>query len=154
MQGEPGPLLRLVRNQRIAFLLVGGFNTAVGFSLFVFFDFTVGRWVDENINRIAGSLVTLACAHVVAVLIAFVMYRRFVFRVRGHIGRDLLRFQAVYLVSTGINAIVLPILVQLGVDRILAQLMILVVTVLVSYFGHKYFSFRRSKTDSPAEYLP
>jgi len=151
MQGQPGPLLRMVRDQRVAFLLIGAFNTGVGFLLFVFFDFTVGRAVDESVNRIAGSLATLACAHVVAVLIAFVMYRRFVFIVRGHVWRDLIRFQAVYLISTGVNAVVLPILVELGFDRILAQLMILVVTVIISYVGHKYFSFRRSAKDRALE---
>jgi putative flippase GtrA len=147
MTGERGLLFRLVRDQRIAFLLVGGFNTAVGFGLFVLFDLTVGHLVDGLAGRVAGSLATLACAHVVAVLVAFVMYRRFVFRVTGHVWRDLLRFQAVYLVSTGINAVVMPILVQLGVDRILAQLLFLVVSVVVSYFGHKNFSFRRSAKD-------
>jgi len=34
-QSPPGPLLRLIRDQRIAFLLVGGVNTVVGFALFV-----------------------------------------------------------------------------------------------------------------------
>ena len=147
MTGERGLLFRLVRDQRIAFLLVGGFNTAVGFGLFVLFDLTVGHLVDGLAGRVAGSLATLACAHVVAVLVAFVMYRRFVFRVTGHVWRDLLRFQAVYLVSTGINAVVMPILVQLGVDRILAQLLFLIVSVAISYFGHKNFSFRRSAKD-------
>ena len=151
MVGEPGLLFSLVRDQRVAFLLVGGFNTAVGFGLFVVFDLTVGRAVDASINRVVGSLVTLACSHVIAVLVAFVMYRRFVFRVRRHVWRDLLRFQAVYLVSTGINAIVLPILVQFGVHRILAQLMILGVTVTISYLGHKNFSFRRSGREREQE---
>jgi len=154
MKGEPGLLFRLVRDQRVAFLLVGGFNTAVGFGLFVVFDLTVGHFVDSVSNRVFGSLATLACAHIVAVLVAFVMYRRFVFRVKGHVWRDLLRFQAVYLVSTGINAVVLPILVQLGMNRILAQLLFLVVTVLISYFGHKNFSFRRSEKDNANETLP
>lgn len=154
MRGEPGPLLRVVRDQRVAFLLVGGFNTGVGFLLFVLFDFVVGRPVDVLAGRIVGSLATLACAHVVAVLVAFVMYRRFVFRVRGHVWRDLVRFQAVYLVSTGFNALVLPVLVSLGLHRILAQLMILVITVAISWFGHKYFSFRRSTENQPHERLP
>ena len=154
MTGEPGLLLRVVRDQRVAFLLVGGFNTAAGFVLFVIFDLTVGQLVDAASNRVLGSLATLACAHVVAVLIAFVMYRRFVFRVRGHVWRDLLRFQAVYLVSTGINALVMPLLVQLGMDRILAQLLFLVVSVAISYFGHKNFSFRRSEKDHAREFIP
>ncbi|PWB96354.1 GtrA family protein [Salinibacterium hongtaonis] len=143
MTGAPGPLLRLVRDRRIAFLLVGGANTAIGFAFFVFFDLTVGAYVDENVNRVAGSLATLACAHVLSVLCAFVLYRRFVFRVTGHVWRDLARFEMVYLVSIGINAVVLPVLVQFGIERILAQAMILVVTTLISYFGHQHFSFRR-----------
>lgn len=144
VSGEPGPLLRLVRDQRIAFLLVGVTNTAVGFALFVIFELTVGRFVDGAVNRVAGSLATLACAHVVSVLFAFVMYRRFVFRVRGHVLRDLARFETVYLVSISINAVVLPVLVELGAHRILAQASILLVTTLISYFGHRHFSFRRS----------
>lgn len=155
MQGERGPLFRLIRDQRVAFLLVGGFNTGIGFLLFVAFDLTVGRLVDGLAGRVVGSLATLGCAHVVAVLVAFVMYRTFVFRVRGHVWRDLLRFQAVYLLSTGINAVVLPIFVHLGFNRILVQLAFLAVSVCISYFGHKHFSFRRSaKDDARHEALP
>lgn len=150
MQGEPGPLLRLVRDQRVAFLLVGGANTVIGFAFFVIFEFTVGRFVDEAVNRVAGSLATLACAHVLSVLCAFVLYRRFVFRVRGHVWRDLARFETVYLVSITINAVVLPIMVELGVHRIAAQATILVVTTLISYFGHRHFSFRRPADIPPA----
>ena len=139
----PGPLLRLIRDQRVAFLLVGAANTGIGFVFFIVFDLTVGAYVDEAVNRVVGSLATLACAHVLSVLCAFVLHRRFVFRVRGHVWRDLARFEAVYLVAITINAVILPILVELGLQRILAQLSILLVTTLISYFGHKNFSFRR-----------
>jgi putative flippase GtrA len=146
---KPGLLLRLVKDQRVAFLLVGGFNTGFGFVLFVAFDLTVGQWLDTEVNETIGSLGTLFCAHVIGVLIAFVLYRRFVFVVHGHVWRDLARFWSVYLVSIGINAVVLPILVNIGWNRILAQLSILVVTVAISYVGHKRFSFKR--TDSEVE---
>ena len=151
MNGPDGPLLRLIRDHRVAFLIVGATNTAFGFLVFVFFDLTVGRAVDEWVNVVVGSLVTLLCAHVISVLFAFVLYRRFVFRVRGHVWRDLARFESVYLVSIAINAVVLPIMVQFGVDRILAQFSILLVTTLISYFGHRYFSFRRPEREIEAE---
>lgn len=144
---RPGLLLRLVKDQRVAFLLVGGFNTAFGFVLFVAFDLTVGQWLDSAVNETIGSLGTLFCAHVIGVLIAFVLYRRFVFVVHGHVLRDLARFWSVYLVSISINAVVLPVLVNIGWNRILAQLSILVVTVAISYFGHKRFSFRRTEKE-------
>ncbi|WP_382307497.1 GtrA family protein [Herbiconiux sp. UC225_62] len=140
---RPGLILRLIKDQRVAFLLVGATNTGVGFLFFIFFDLTVGNWLDTAVNETIGSLATLACAHVLGVLFAFVMYRRFVFRVRGHVWRDLARFESVYLVAIAINAVILPILVGFGWNRILAQFSILVITTLISWFGHKGFSFRR-----------
>lgn len=137
MQGEPGLLFRLVRDQRIAFLLVGGLNTAIGMGWFVVFQWLVGERL--------GYLVALVCAHVAAVLCAFVLYRRFVFRVRGHVWRDLARFELVNLTSLAINFVTLPFTVEvLGVAPIPAQLLVTVVTMLVSFVGHKGFSFRRS----------
>ena len=76
------------------------------------------------------------------------MYKRQVFRVRGHVLRDLVRFESVYLTAVGINAVALPVLVELGVHRIPAQAIVLLPTMLLSYFGHRYFSFRRSAADA------
>lgn len=145
-QSRPGLLLRIVKDQRVAFLLVGGFNTALGFVIFILADITVGRWVDDAVNTVVGSLVTLAIAHVIGVAVAFILYRRFVFIVHGHVLRDLARFESVYLVSLAINAVALPALVELGWNRIIAQGLILVVTTAISYLGHRYFSFRRPAT--------
>jgi len=142
--GEPGLLLRLVQDQRVAFLLVGSVNTAVGFGLFVAFDLTIGRAVDARFNEVAGSLVTLVCSHVIAVLIAFALYRKFVFKVTGHLLRDLARFETVYLTALGINAVLLPVLVGAGVGRILAQAGITLALTVLSYVGHRRFSFRRA----------
>ena len=147
----PGMLLRLIRDQRVAFLVVGGINTVVGFGAFVLFDLTVGRLLDSQANPIAGSLVTLACAHVVSVLFAFVMHRRFVFRVRGHVLRDLARFESIYLVALGVNAIALPLLVAAGLERIAAQAIIVVATTVLSYVGHRYFSFRRTEGEKASD---
>jgi hypothetical protein len=51
------------------------------------------------------------------------MHRRlvFVFRVWGHVLRDLVRFESVYLTALGINVVVLPVLVELGLQRIPAR---------------------------------
>lgn len=136
LKGEPGLLMRLFADYRVLFLVVGIVNTAVGFGWFVLFELTIGR--------IWGYMATLLFAHIFSVLCAFALYRYLVFRVRGHFFRDLLRFESVYLVSIGINAVLLPIGVSvLGIQPILAQAMIVLVTTLVSFFGHKYFSFRR-----------
>ncbi|GAA1946082.1 GtrA family protein [Microbacterium deminutum] len=138
MSGPDGPLLKLIKDRRVAFLMVGVVNTVVGFAWFALFDITIGRlW---------GYMVTLLFAHVASVLCAFVLYRRFVFRVRGHVWIDLARFESVYLVALGINAVLLPLLVEFAhLEPIVAQALIVIVTTLVSYFGHSRFSFRRRK---------
>ncbi|MDC7123250.1 GtrA family protein [Cellulomonas fimi] len=140
MQGEPGLLFRIVRDQRVAFLIVGGINTFLGTAWFVLFQSLLG-------DRLGSYtyLVSLLCAHVAAVLTAFVLYRRFVFRVRGHVWVDLARFELVNLSALGINALALPFVVEvIGLAPIPAQLAVTCVTALISYFGHRDFSFRRS----------
>lgn len=133
----PGPLLRLVRDQRIAFLLVGGFNTANGFVVFVLFHLLLG----DGLVRYMGALL---CSHVVAVLCAFVLHRRFVFRVRGHVWLDLARFEAVNLGALGVNAVLLPFFVEVvGTPVVWGQLLAGGITVVGSYAGHTLFSFRR-----------
>jgi hypothetical protein len=42
-------------------------------------------------------------------------------------------------------------MVELGLNRILAQVIIVASTTLLSYFGHRHFSFRRSAVDTQDE---
>lgn len=136
MEGERGPLLRLVRDQRIAFLGVGVANTIIGGFWFVFLELAVGH--------VVGYLVVLLAAHVASVVSAFILYRRVVFRVRRHVWRDLARFELVYVSALGVNLVLLPLLVEVaGLPVIPAQFLVVGVTAVMSFFGHKHFSFRR-----------
>jgi putative flippase GtrA len=146
-----GPLIRLVHDQRMAFVIVGGINTVVGFGIFIICSETVGHVVDHRFGKIAGSLAALGITHVLSVLFAYVMHRRFVFRVHGRVLRDLARFWSVYLTTGGINLVMLPLLVELGMHRIPAQGIIVGCTTMLSYFGHRHFSFRRSDADAQDE---
>jgi len=137
MSGPPGWLLQVVRDQRVAFLSIGAVNTGVGFLCFAGFLALLGQ---------QRYMATLVCAHIVSVLIAFVLYRYVVFRVRGHLLRDLWRFETVYLVALAVNLVLLPLLVQLvHLPVLLAQALILVVTALICWVGHMHFSFRRTE---------
>lgn len=147
MRGDLGPLFRLVKDQRVAFLIVGAINTVVGTGWFVLFELTIGPRTHY--------MVSLACAHVAAVLCAFVLYRRFVFRVRGHVMLDLARFELVNLASLGVNAVALPFLVEVvGLVAIPAQLVVTSATMLISFFGHRGFSFRRPHPPAPVGEQP
>jgi putative flippase GtrA len=142
-----GVILRMVRDQRVAFLIVGGLNTLIGLGWFLLFHYLVGG--------VVGYMGTLVAAHICAVLCAFVLHRRFVFRVRGQVWTDLARFEMVNLGALAANAVLLPFFVEIvGLQVVTAQVISTVISILTTYVGHRAFSFRRPapSTPSPAEH--
>jgi len=126
----------------VAFLIVGGFNTLDGFVLFVLFHMLLG-------NGFARYMLTLVLAQLLAMSVAFFLHRRFVFRVRGHVLLDALRYGLVNLGTFGLNAVLLPFFVEVvGLAVVPSQVLATVVVVVVSYLGHSLFSFRRPTTSS------
>jgi putative flippase GtrA len=135
-RGGLSRFLGLRHDQRVAFIGVGAFNTAFGALVFAGLELTLGR--------VAGYMIVLLIAHVIAVICAFFMHRRFVFRVQGNVLVDLMRFETVYLGALVINAVLLPLLVEVGgLPVIPSQFLIVGVTAVISFFGHRHFSFRR-----------
>ena len=130
----------LFKDQRIRFLIVGGINTLVGFTFFALFDFLIG----DALGRF-GYMVALVGSYAVAIGVAFVLHRRFVFHVHGKVLLDLGRFVLTNMVGFGLNAVILPTLVTLtGLVPVAAQAITAFLVAIASYFLHKYFSFRRS----------
>jgi putative flippase GtrA len=129
---SPRALRALLAREEIRFLLVGGVNTVVGYGLFALF------------LLVTGYLASLYLSYACAIVLAFVLHRRFTFRVRGNVAVDFIRFVGVYVVSLAINTVVLPLLVEVaGLHPLVAQGVALVITTVISYVGHKLFSFRR-----------
>ena len=129
---------RLLKDQRFRFLLVGGFNTMIGFGLFVVIELLIGRHT--------SYWVSLYTAYAFGAIMSFLLHRRYTFQVTGsgHVFLDFLRFQSVSLVALAFNTVALPLLVELGqLPPILAQAIVVVITTLTSYVGHKFFSFKR-----------
>lgn len=145
VSGADGWLLRIIKDRRVAFLLVGMVNTVVGGLWFVVFDSLVGAlW------GVAGHYVALALTYVAAILCAFVLYRKLVFRVHGHVFRDLLRFASVYASSFLMNVALFAVLHNgLGADPLVAQLVNIGVISVMSYLLHRDFSFARRGEPRP-----
>lgn len=136
----PGLILRVIRDRRIAFLLVGGLNTVIGALWFLLFDHLIGsRWNGH------GHYPALVLTYVAAILCAFVLYRRLVFRVRGQVVRDLARFSSVYVSAFAVNIVLLGLMVDgLGWRPFPSQCLITFVTTIFSWVGHNRFSFKRT----------
>lgn len=137
---------RLLRDQRIRFLAVGATNTLVGYLIFG----ALTLWVFGDVPF--GYLISLAISYAISITMAFWLYRTFVFLVKGRILTDFVKFVGVYAVSIGLNALILPLFVEVvGLHPLIAQAITLVLTTLLSYFGHKYVSFRRPQEDGHRE---
>lgn len=129
--------LRLVRDQRVAFVLVGAGNTLLSLVWFALAYQLFGRAI--------GYMGALVVAYVLGVLCGFVLHRTFVFRVRGRVWGDLVRFTSVHVGALAANAAMLPLAVEVaGLPVVPAQALVMVVTVVGSYLGHRWFSFRRA----------
>jgi putative flippase GtrA len=142
-----GIVRRLLADERVRFVLVGGFNTVFGYALFVVFELTLGHFT--------SYLISLYASYFIAIIVAFFLHRHFTYRVTGtgNVMLDFFRFAGVYVVALLINTVALPLLVEVAhVPVLLAQALVVVVTTLVSYFGHKFFSFRRgARKSSPVQ---
>jgi putative flippase GtrA len=134
---RPAALRTLTGDQRVRFLVVGGLNTGFSLVLFVVFELWFGTKVYSFVPLCLAWLISLVCV--------FFLHRRVVFRVRGHVFRDLARFAAVNAGTLAINVGVLFVVSDLlGWPRIPWQVGITAATVVVSYLGHTYFSFHRT----------
>jgi hypothetical protein len=114
----PGPLIRLIHDQRVAFTVVGVINKVVGSAMFIACSESVGHLVDHRFGTVAGSLVTVIIVHVLSVLSAFVIHRRV--RVPGS-GPHAACPRAVLECLPhrgGINFVAMPVLVELDLHRI------------------------------------
>jgi putative flippase GtrA len=134
----------IVRRRESAYLVVGGVNTLVGLGSFVVFE----RWLGDTI----GYLGALVLAYAVGITVGFMLHRRYVFKVKGSVLLDLVRFVSVQLSALALNAVLLPLLVELAHVPVLpAQVLAQAMVVVASYFGHLYFSFRRPRAEPSVE---
>lgn len=131
-----GLLMRVVRRQEVAFALVGACNTLLGIGLTVVWLAVLGAaW---------PPAVAVVLAYAVGIVVAFVLHRTLVFRVRGRVLRD---FAAFVVVNSGgllMNTVLLSLAVSvLRLPRIPSAVVVMGLVAVASFFGHRYISFRR-----------
>ncbi|NOS87434.1 MAG: GtrA family protein [Methylococcaceae bacterium] len=133
--------------EKLRYLLVGAFNTVSGYSVFAALWLLWGDALPYQLWGYAlNYLIVLVISHIINVTSAFICYRIWVFKKQGGIVGDFIRFNMVYLGAFGFNMAVLPILVgQLHFHPLVAQALVIAVTVVSSYILHRRFSFKLGK---------
>lgn len=140
---SPGPLLRIVQRQELAFAIVGGANTALGMALTLLWLAVLGA------DRPGLAVVA---AYAVSLVVAFVGHRTLVFRVRGRVVRDFLAFCGVNAGGLVLNVVLVELAVTgLGFPAAPAAMLVMGLVAVLSFFGHRHISFRRRPVaDGPA----
>ena len=134
--------------QFVRYLMVGGFNTALGYSLFALLNWSftgLGSFSYIYASFLAGFI---------SITVAFLGYKWFVFRTSGNYVREWIRCVGVYGSSMVIGMIGMLILVpilrahMLQPERAsyLSGAIVTVVTILFNFLGHKNVSFRQAVT--------
>jgi putative flippase GtrA len=131
-----GRALRRPHNwiQLLKFSTVGATGYVVNLSVFA--ALVLGADVDHRVAAV--------CSFLVAVTNNYLWNRIWTFRGdRGHLAYQGARFLIVAVIALVANLIVLEVLIALGLGKILAQAIAIVLVTPVNFVGNKLWTFRR-----------
>ena len=128
-------LKNIFETKEFRFLLVGILNTLVGYGLYALF-------LSLHINYLIANTMST----ILGIIHSYLWNRFFTFKSKEKAGKEIVKFFFVYLISYLIGCVTLYIFKnKLNIDVYLAGLLNLVITTIISFFGHKYFSFKEKK---------
>lgn len=138
------------QNEKLRFLLVGGFNTAVSFLIYYgFLYITSGR---EQLSLLLMNLININ--------ISIATMRYYVFRSTGSFWKEYSKAFSSYIVLYFINMGLLAFFVSVthiaetlssenilnnvpNLNKAVAQICCVCIITVITFFVHKYFSFRK-----------
>ena len=125
-------------NDKIKFVLVGGYNSLFGYLTFCFLQILLMSKMHY--------LLILTIGHFISVLNSFLSFKFLVFHSKGNFLQEYLRVNLVYIGYLIANALLLFILKDIiGINIFISQLFCVITLAILVYFGHKYFSFKKWK---------
>ncbi len=149
-----GPFAALRRvlppGEVIRFLLVGVSNTLVSLGLYSGFVVLFGYLLPHHGKPLIVDIASIV-SKPLAITVAFLCYKHFVFRTKGNYLKEWLKCFAVYGISTPAELLILPLATKAFLlpslthpyAPFLAGIVNALVIACYSYFAHKKFSFKR-----------
>jgi putative flippase GtrA len=130
------------------YLLVGVWNTAFAYGTFALFTYLLGHYIP------ASYMVASVLSSLLNITVSFLGYKWFVFRTQGNYLKEWARSVMVYSGAIALGLLLLPPIV-FAVKEItdnqstapyIAGAILLAIQVVISFLGHKNFSFRPAGT--------
>ena len=120
----------------IKFLVTGAWNTAFGVLVYIVLYEGLKQWVNYLVLLIPGNIL--------AITNAYICYKLFVFKTRGNILREYLRFYVVYGGAMLLGFVLMFVLVDgLKLNPVAAQVLCVPISIVFSYCSHRNYSFRK-----------
>lgn len=114
------------------FIFVGVLNTIVGYGAYFILLYL-------NIHYILALIIS----SVIGIIHSFIWNKKWTFKSKGDVRKESLRFISVYGIAFLINLVILALFVEkLMFDPKIAQAFALCIVTIISFVGHKYWSFR------------
>jgi putative flippase GtrA len=125
--------------EKLRFLLVGVWNTAFSIGVLWLFD----HFIHYDMHSLLQKEGVLVASWVVSVTQNFFTFKLLVFRTKGNWLREYVRMYITYAATFVVQSVlVLAISTWLGWSVFWANIPTVLVVMVMSYFGHKYFTFR------------
>ena len=113
-------------------MIVGGINTVVGYGVYVIL-LAVGL----------DYLIAFTIATIVGVFNSYLWNRFFTFKSKSKAVSEIIKFASVYFISFCFGLLFLKVIVGLfGINQYVAGILNIIITTVISWFGHKNFSFK------------
>lgn len=137
-------------NQKIRFLLVGGFNTALSF--LIYYGFLYATNGKEQLSLLLMNLININ--------ISIATMRYYVFQSHGNFYKEYIKAFSSYIVLYFVNIGLLAFFVKViriqqtlpedsflqpipNLNKAVAQICCICIITVITFFVHKYFSFRQ-----------
>jgi len=129
----------LLSREKMRYLIAGGFNTLVGYSIGVGLYKALG----SNLSIIWIGVIS----NILSITVSFLSYKILVFKTKGMWLTEYIKSYIVYGGIAVIGIFCLWVFVdKMKISIWLAQALVIGMTVIISYVGHSRFTFRRRGT--------
>lgn len=119
--------------QTLRFGIVGVINTVIGYGVYFLM-----------LRIKVAYVLALLISNIVGVTNSYFWNKYFTFKSRKKSFTELVRFLSVYAVTFLVNLVILMLMVEkVKMNKEIAQVVALFIVTLISFFGHKFWSFSK-----------
>ena len=128
-----------MNDEKIIYLIIGGINTLIGYSLFILLDlFFFYIFILENSYFYANII-----ARPIAILISYSLHSKYTFKMSIFDFKRLIKFSSGYVIAYILSVALLPIMVEyFSIHPWLSNFILIVIFGIVNFFYQKYWTFK------------